>query len=49
MPTAENYDLLIHTAPGTPGGDLLRRYWQPVALLEELPIGGAPVPLRVMD
>ncbi|MBM2811724.1 MAG: phthalate 4,5-dioxygenase [Chloroflexi bacterium] len=29
-------------------GELLRRYWQPVALAEELPAGGAPVPVQAM-
>src|SRR5438094_38058 len=49
MLTREENDLLTRTGPGTPGGDLLRRYWQPVALSEELPPGGAPIPLRVLS
>jgi phenylpropionate dioxygenase-like ring-hydroxylating dioxygenase large terminal subunit len=44
---AEN-DLLTQTGPGTPGGALLRRYWQPVALVADLPPGGAPLPLRLL-
>lgn len=40
----EENELLTRTGPGTPGGELLRRYWQPVALAEELPQGGAPGP-----
>ncbi|HEY3116797.1 MAG TPA: Rieske 2Fe-2S domain-containing protein, partial [Chloroflexota bacterium] len=36
------------TGPGTPCGDLMRRYWQPVALAEELPVGGAPLPVRLL-
>jgi phenylpropionate dioxygenase-like ring-hydroxylating dioxygenase large terminal subunit len=40
--------LITQTGPGTPGGDLLRRYWQPVALSEELPQGSAPIALKVM-
>ena len=44
---AEN-DLLTRTGPGTPAGDLLRRYWQPVALAAELPSGAAPMTVRVM-
>src|SRR6266542_2909419 len=31
LATAEN-DLLTQTGPGMPGGELLRRYWQPVDL-----------------
>ena len=48
MLTKEENDLLTQTGPGTPGGDLLRRYWQPVALAEELPPGGAPLPVRLL-
>lgn len=32
---AEQNDTLTRVGPGTPGGELLRRYWQPVALLDE--------------
>lgn len=32
---AEQNERLTRTGPGTPGGELLRRYWQPVALLDE--------------
>jgi phenylpropionate dioxygenase-like ring-hydroxylating dioxygenase large terminal subunit len=36
MISAEKNDLMTRTGPGTPAGKLLRRYWQPVALAEEL-------------
>src|SRR6267143_2302916 len=42
-------DLITQTGPGTPGGRLLRGYWQPIATAEEMPIGGAPMPVRVMS
>ena len=48
MLTKEQNDLLTQTGPGTPGGDLFRRYWQPVALSAELPPGGAPVPVCLL-
>ncbi len=32
---AELNDLITRVGPGTPGGQLLRQYWQPVALLDE--------------
>jgi phenylpropionate dioxygenase-like ring-hydroxylating dioxygenase large terminal subunit len=48
MLTQEQNALLTQVGPGTPGGDLLRRYWQPVALSEELPPGGAPLPVRIL-
>jgi len=28
---------------------LLRQYWQPVALSEELPDGGVPLPVRILS
>jgi len=40
--------LLTQTGRGTPCGELMRRYWQPVALAEELPPGGAPLPVRLL-
>ena len=49
MLSREENDLLTQTGPGTPGGELLRRYWQPVALAEELPEGGAPIPIRLLS
>ena len=39
-------DLLTQTGPGTPMGDLFRRYWLPALLAEELPENGCP-PVRV--
>lgn len=33
---------LTRVGPGTPGGELLRRYWQPVALLDEFDPALAP-------
>jgi phenylpropionate dioxygenase-like ring-hydroxylating dioxygenase large terminal subunit len=48
MMTEEENDLLTVTGPRTPGGELLRRYWQPAALSEEMPPGGAPLALKLM-
>jgi phenylpropionate dioxygenase-like ring-hydroxylating dioxygenase large terminal subunit len=42
-------DLLTQTGPGTPGGRLLRSYWQPIAALDEMPPGGDPMPIRIMS
>ncbi len=36
MMSAEQNRRLTEVGPGTPGGALLRRYWQPIALAEEL-------------
>ena len=43
----EQNELMTRVGPGTPAGKLLRRYWQPVALVDELQ-GERPVkPVRV--
>ena len=34
--TPEDNELLTQVGPGTPGGELFRRYWHPVALLPEI-------------
>ena len=42
MISAEQNELMTRIAPGTPAGALLRNYWQPVALVDELQ-GNRPV------
>jgi phenylpropionate dioxygenase-like ring-hydroxylating dioxygenase large terminal subunit len=37
---------LTHVGPGTPGGEYLRRFWQPVAMSSEL--GARPLRLRIL-
>jgi len=36
MLTPEENEMLTRVGPGTPGGDLLRRYWQPVGLGQDV-------------
>jgi 5,5'-dehydrodivanillate O-demethylase len=36
MLTAEENEMLTRVGPGTPAGELLRRYWHPVAIANEL-------------
>jgi 5,5'-dehydrodivanillate O-demethylase len=36
MLTAEDNALITQVGPGTPGGDLLRRYWHPIAVATDL-------------
>ena len=48
MLSKSDIDLLTQTGPGTACGDLMRRYWQPAGLSEELPSGGKPVPVRLL-
>ena len=37
---------LTEVGPGTPGGEYLRRFWQPVAFVREL--GDAPLRVRIL-
>jgi phenylpropionate dioxygenase-like ring-hydroxylating dioxygenase large terminal subunit len=46
MLTQEDNELLTRTGPGTPMGQLLRRYWVPALLAEEIPAPDCP-PVRV--
>ena len=39
---------LIHTGPADPCGDLMRRYWQPIALSDEVAPAASPVPLTIL-
>ena len=49
MLSAEDNNLLTQTGAGTGMGDYFRRFWQPVALSEELPeADGAPIRVTVM-
>lgn len=36
MLTQQENELLTQVGPGTPGGDLLRRYWHPIALAQDV-------------
>jgi phenylpropionate dioxygenase-like ring-hydroxylating dioxygenase large terminal subunit len=50
MTTAEQNDFLTRTGPGTPMGDLFRRYWIPALLARELPEPDcAPVRVKLMS
>ena len=37
MMSSQQNDTITRVGKGTPAGQLLRNYWQPVALVEELP------------
>ncbi len=50
MLSLSDNELLTRTGPGTPMGELFRRFWHPVLLAEELPEpDGTPVRLRVLS
>src|SRR5665213_853991 len=42
-------ELLTRTGPGTPCGNLLRRYWQPIALARDVAAGCPPLHVRIMS
>jgi phthalate 4,5-dioxygenase len=45
----DEHELLSRTGPGTPMGNLLRRYWIPALLSRELEAEGAPVRVRLLS
>ncbi|MGH7812132.1 MAG: Rieske 2Fe-2S domain-containing protein [Candidatus Binatia bacterium] len=46
MLSREDNDLITQTSPGTPAGNLMRRYWIPTLLSDEIPAPDCP-PVRV--
>ena len=49
MLTREQNERLVRVGPGTPAGELFRRYWQPAVLSEEVPEkDGAPLRVRLL-
>ncbi|HEX7927082.1 MAG TPA: Rieske 2Fe-2S domain-containing protein, partial [bacterium] len=48
MMRQEINDRMTRVGPGTPAGTLLRKYWQPVALVEELATERPVLPVRLM-
>jgi len=49
MLRADENDLLTRVGPGTPMGNLLRRYWTPACLTAEVPeAGGSPVRTKLL-
>jgi phthalate 4,5-dioxygenase oxygenase subunit len=48
MLSREENTLITQTGPGTPCGSLLRAYWQPAALVDELPQTRPAIPVRLL-
>lgn len=48
MLSKDQNDLVCRTGPGTPMGEVMRRYWQPVGLSGELGPGGKPKQVKAM-
>src|SRR5438105_4719675 len=48
MPTKEENERLTRVGPGTPGGEMLRRYWWPIGFSEEQRVQGVPTRVRLL-
>jgi 5,5'-dehydrodivanillate O-demethylase len=48
MLTREENELLTRVGPGTPGGELLRRYWHPIAVAQDLSADNPTKFIRVL-
>ena len=48
MLSQEQNDLITRIGPGTPAGTLMRRYWQPAALVDELASNRPVKPVRLL-
>ena len=48
MLSKEENELLTRVGPSTPAGEMLRRYWWPVAFSEEVKTKGAPVKITLL-
>src|SRR5437660_1051052 len=48
MLTKDENRLITLTGPGTPCGALMRCYWHPIALSDELLPGAAPMPVKIL-
>src|SRR5262245_21274061 len=48
MLSAEQNDFITRIGPGAPAGALLRRYWQPAALVDELDVKRAVKPIKLL-
>ncbi|MPZ13685.1 MAG: Rieske 2Fe-2S domain-containing protein [Chloroflexi bacterium] len=49
MLTKDQNDLICRTGPGTPGGDWFRRYWQPIAMSNDINPDGQPKGIRILS
>ncbi|HLQ35105.1 MAG TPA: Rieske 2Fe-2S domain-containing protein, partial [Chloroflexota bacterium] len=49
MLTREENELLTLTGPGTPMGELMRRYWLPAMLSTELEADGEPKQIQLLS
>ena len=48
MLSTEQNELLTRVGPGTPAGEMLRRYWWPVGFTEHVTRKGSPVRIKIL-
>ena len=48
MTTARENEILTRVGPGTPMGDVMRQYWQPICQSDELKTDGDPVRIMIL-
>ena len=48
MLSKEQNELLTRVAPGTPAGEMLRRYWWPVGFTEHVKKHGRPIRIKLL-
>ena len=48
MLSKEENELLTRVGPGTPAGEMLRRYWWPVGFSEHVKTKGSPTRVRLL-
>ena len=49
MLSKEENELICRTGPGTPMGEVFRRFWMPAVLSDELEADGEPVRLKLLS
>ena len=49
MLSKEENELLTRVGPGTPAGEMLRRYWWPVGFTEQVKLKGSPTRVRLLS
>ncbi|HWE76541.1 MAG TPA: Rieske 2Fe-2S domain-containing protein [Stellaceae bacterium] len=48
MTTARENEILTRVGPGTPMGDVMRQYWHPIAMSDEVKTDGDPVRIMIL-
>jgi hypothetical protein len=49
MLSREENEIITRVGPGTPAGEMLRRYWWPVGFTEHVKVKGSPVRAKLLS